>query len=263
MRNPRFLLVTVISVLILVLVGALTLSCAEPTPTPATPSPTTPAPTTPKPTTPTITPSPIEGELPEVNFRLQSTDPPGDWDTDVGMKNMADWISQESGGKFTIDIFHDGDFSPGDQLMTAVGEGLLEVGYGAASYWSGLDPALDLSFGLPMAQTGTFGDTWAFQMESRYSEMVRDILGENGVHYVGWFTFGEYPTIMSTVPIHTIEDYEGLKIRISGYCSGLFDAMGGATTWFPGSEIAQSISTGVVDVACWSPDGITTMGLAN
>jgi len=240
--------------LALTLVVPMTVACAGPAPTPTpTPSPS-PSPTA----TPTPSPPPT-GEL-EVHWRWQCAFPAGDHEADVSVPWRIEWIEEQSGGKFTIDRFYGGEIIPPDEMLTGIGAGLAEIGEGAANYWSGIEPALDLSFGLPMSGRAPIGDVWAFQNGSRWSELLREIFAENNCRYIGWHDYGSYPVLCSRVPVRTIDDWNGVKVRISGYNAALLESMGASTCYIPGAEIAEALTMGTIDVGTWTSECIKDMG---
>jgi len=241
--------------LALMLVVPFVAACAAPAPTPAPTATPTPTPTA------TPTPSPPPTAEPEVHWRWQCAFPPGDHEADYSIPWRIDWIEEQSGGKFTFDRYYAGEIIPPDEMLTGIGAGLAEIGEGATTYWSGIEPALDLGFGLPMTGRAPVGDVWAFQNGSAWSEILREIFTENGCHYIGWHDFGSYPVLMSRVPIRTISDWEGVKVRISGYNAALLEAMGASTTYIPGGEMAEALTMGTIDVGTWTAEAIKDMGI--
>ncbi|MBA7475519.1 Lactate-binding periplasmic protein [subsurface metagenome] len=149
---------------------------------------------------------------------------------------------------------------PPEEMLTGIGAGLAEAGEGAANYWAGIEPALDLSFGLPMMGRSPIGDVMAFQNLGPWSEETRRIFADNDCHFVGWHTYGPYPVLCSRVPVYGISDWKGVKVRISGYNAALLEAMDASTTYIPGAEIAEALTMGTIDVGTWSAECILDMG---
>ena len=202
-------------------------------------------------------PSEEEG-LPTITWRWQSAYTPMEW-TDKTMIPGFDWLEEQTDGKFKVEVLYAGDVMPVGDMLHGIGEGLCEFGEGAASYWSGTEPALDLICGIPGTNRAPQGDAWAFQMWSPWSNVVNEIFAENGCHCLGWHTYGPYPMIYSNKPIYNLEDFQGVKIRTAGYGAKLFEALGASTTYIPGAEIYEALMLGTIDVATWSPEGIIDM----
>lgn len=77
----------------------------------------------------------------------------------------------------------------------------------------------------------------------------------NGQVYLGADATTPYE-ILSTVPIRTLEDFRGVKIRTAGSVYSRFIAsLGGESVQVPSTELFESLSQGVVDATCSSvPD---------
>lgn len=80
-------------------------------------------------------------------------------------------------------------------------------------------------------------------------EMARDLYAEQGMHFVGPIHHG--PNIIhSKVPIRSVDDFRGRKMRApGGMVAELFSELGAETTLLPGSEIFPALEKGTIDVA--------------
>lgn len=68
--------------------------------------------------------------------------------------------------------------------------------------------------------------------------------------------------LQSTVPLVTLDDIKGLKIRTAGDDGEIFNAMGASTVFLPGGEIYEAMQRGVIDAAQLSTPSIDwTLGL--
>jgi len=199
-------------------------------------------------------------EMPRVHWRFQSAYSPGDYNSEVYSKALIKYVKEHTGGKFTITRFYAGEIMPSKEMLIGIGAGLAEIGEGSGAYWGGVEPALELSLGLPFTNRAPIGDTWAFQNASKWSALVSKIFEENGCHYVGWHDYGPLPLFYSNVPIRKLEDWKGVKVRVSGYKGKLLKELGAATVYIPGKEIAHALSVGTIDVATWTAEAMKDMG---
>ncbi|PVV05822.1 MAG: ABC transporter substrate-binding protein, partial [gamma proteobacterium symbiont of Ctena orbiculata] len=80
-------------------------------------------------------------------------------------------------------------------------------------------------------------------------ELAREAFGKMGLHFVGPIHHG--PNIIhSKVPIRSIDDFRGRKMRLpGGMVAEVFQAAGAKTTLLPGSEIFPALEKGTIDVA--------------
>src|SRR3546814_20844307 len=81
------------------------------------------------------------------------------------------------------------------------------------------------------------------------------------MHYVGPIQHGAN-IIHSKVPIRSIEDFRGRKMRVpGGMVAELFQAAGAKTTLLPGGEIFPALDKGTIDVADYTGQAINyTLG---
>ena len=79
--------------------------------------------------------------------------------------------------------------------------------------------------------------------------MARELFAKFGVHYVGPIHHG--PNIIhSKVPIRSIEDFRGRRMRLpGGMVAEVFQAAGAKTTMLPGSQIFFALKRDIIDVA--------------
>src|SRR3546814_15791994 len=72
------------------------------------------------------------------------------------------------------------------------------------------------------------------------------------MHYVGPIHHGAN-IIHSKVPIRSIEDFKGRRMRVpGGMVAELFQAAGAKTTLLPGAEIFPALDKGTIDVAVYT-----------
>jgi TRAP-type C4-dicarboxylate transport system substrate-binding protein len=202
-------------------------------------------------------------DLPVINWKYQCAYPPGDHEAEIAIPERIKYIEKATKGKFRIKRFYAGEIIPAEEILTGVGAGLAELGEAPGVYWSGIDKVFDLSFGLPGTNRGPIGDAFAFQNTSKWSIMLSRIIEEHGAYYIGWHEYGPYPVFCSRVPIRTLSDWKGVKVRVSGYSAKLLQAFGASTTYIPGAEIAQALTTGAIDVGTWSAEAIKDMGFGS
>ena len=202
-------------------------------------------------------------DLPKVHWRIQSAFPPGDHESDIAIPERIKYIEEKTGGKFTLKRYFAGEIMPPEEMLRGTGKGLAEMSEGAGMYWSGIEKSLDLTFGLPGTGRGPVGDVWAFQNGSEWSIMLQKIFAKHGNQYLGWHDYGPFPVFCSRVPIRKYADWKGKKIRTAGASAELLKAMGAAAVYIPGGEIAQALTTGVIDVATWTAEGIKDMGFGS
>ena len=175
-------------------------------------------------------------------------------------EKIAELVAAMSSGRFQIKVYAAGELVPALEVFDAVSQGNAEMGHGAAYYWRGKAPMAAFFTTVPFGMTAQEMNGWL-----RYGgglELWRELYapfglvplpaGNSGVQMAGWFN----------KEINSLEDLQGLKMRIPGLGGEVFGRAGGTAVTLPGSEIFTALQTGVVDAAEWvSPYNDLAFGL--
>lgn len=166
-----------------------------------------------------------------------------------GVQMLARQIEVMSAGRLKIKVYGGGELIPPLEVFDAVSNGSIQIGHGAAYYWSGKIPAANffaaVPFGFNAQQMNAWlisGGGWELWKEiyAPYN-VIPFPAGNTGVQMGGWFNR----------EINTPADLKGLKMRIPGLGGKVLDRMGGAAVQIAGSEIYTSLERGVIDAAEW------------
>ena len=179
-------------------------------------------------------------------WRIQTS-----WPGGIGLKIFKDWcngVVEKTGGELAFKPFGAKDVVGDFQLFDAVKNGVLEAMNPFTLYWAGRMPASVFFSSYPMGLRNPH--EWdVFYYALGGLEIAREQFGKFGMYYVGPIHHG--PNIIhSKVPIRSIDDFKGRKMRVpGGIVSELFSAAGAKTTLLPGSEIFAALEKGTIDVA--------------
>jgi TRAP-type mannitol/chloroaromatic compound transport system substrate-binding protein len=179
-------------------------------------------------------------------WRIQTS-----WPGGIGLEIFKKWcngIQEKSGGELIFKPFTAKDVVGDFQLFDAVKNGVLEAMNPFTIYWAGRMPASVFLTSYPMGMRNPH--EWdVFYYGLGGIEIARELFAAQGMYYVGPVHHG--PNIIhSKVPIRSIEDFRGRKMRVpGGMVSELFSAAGAKTTLLPGSEIFPALDKGTIDVA--------------
>jgi len=179
----------------------------------------------------------------------------------ITLTNFIDAITLATGGNFEIQTFPAETVVPTEELLSAVAEGVVEVGHAAGGYWKGVVPVANIEQGLPGQYTGTLEEWHELQYDyapngRTLEEIYREAYAKQGVFHLGSHSYDSYPAVFSAVPIHTLSDYDGVIVRASGAPGDVFAAMGASVTWLPGAELYMALKLGTIDIATWSCEGL-------
>lgn len=173
------------------------------------------------------------------------------WPGGVGLEIFKEWcgtIKERSGGELAFQPFGAKDVVGDYQLFDAVKNGVIDAMNPFTFYWAGRMPAAMFLSSYPMGMRQPH--EWdVFFHGLGGLEMAREMFAKQGMYYVGPIQHG--PNIIhSKVPIRSIDDFKGRKMRLpGGMISELFQAAGAKTTLLPGSEIFPALEKGTIDVA--------------
>jgi TRAP-type mannitol/chloroaromatic compound transport system substrate-binding protein len=167
----------------------------------------------------------------------------------IAVDNLAERVEKASNGRLKIKVYGGGELVPPLEVFDAVRRGVVEMGHGASYYHKGKVDAAQFFTAVPFGMNAAELDGWLYYGGGL--ELWRELYaphnimpfpcGNTGVQMGGWFNR----------EINSVEDLQGLKIRIPGL-GGEVMQRAGATAWaLPGSEIFTSLQTGVVDAAEW------------
>ena len=173
------------------------------------------------------------------------------WPGGIGLEIFKKWcasIKEKTGGELAFQPFGAKDVVGDFQLFDAVKNGVLEAMNPFTLYWAGRMPASVFLSSYPLGLR-TEGEWDTFYYGLGGLEITRDLFAKQGLYYVGPIQHG--PNIIhSKVPIRSIDDFRGRKMRLpGGMVAEGFQAAGAKTTLLPGSEIFPALEKGTIDVA--------------
>ena len=173
------------------------------------------------------------------------------WPGGIGLSLFKDWcngIVEKTGGELAFQPFGAKDVVGEWQLFDAVKNGVLDAMNPFTLYWAGRMPASVFFSSYPLGlRTEGEWDTFFYGLGGR--EIARELFAKFDMFYVGHIQHG--PNIIhSKVPIRSIDDFKGRKMRVpGGMVAELFSAAGAKTTLLPGSEIFAALEKETIDVA--------------
>jgi len=167
----------------------------------------------------------------------------------TGPEKFARWVNEMSAGRLAVRVYGAGEIVPAFEVFDAVSQGVADAGHGAAYYWKGKIPATVFFAAIPFGFNAQEMNGWLHYGGGM--ELWREIYapfnlvpmagGNTGVQMAGWFN----------KEINSVDDLQGLKMRIPGMAGEVFAATGGTSVRIPGGELYTSLQTGVIDALEW------------
>ena len=164
-------------------------------------------------------------------------------------ERFSDIVEEMSQGQLRIKVYGAGELVPAMGVFDAVSNGSAEMGHGGAYYWKGKIPAAQFFAGVPFGLTADEMNAWVNRGGGL--ELWQEIYepfnlkpmpgGNTGTQMFGWFN----------KEINTLEDIQGLKMRIPGIGGEVFKRAGGVPVNIPGGELYTALQTGTIDATEW------------
>jgi len=162
-------------------------------------------------------------------------------------EEFAQRVARMSNGRLQIRVYGANELVGGLEVFDAVSQGVAEMGHSGAYYWQGKIAATPFFSSIPFGLTGTEQDAWLSfgggneLWRERYEPFglipVRG--GNTGTQMFGWFKR----------EINSLEDLQGLKMRIPSLGGEVFRRIGGTPVTMQASDVFNALQTGLLDAA--------------
>lgn len=182
-------------------------------------------------------------------WTMLTTWPPGFPVLQEGAERFAQNVKTMSNGRMEIKVYPGGKLVPPLEVFYAVSQGIIEMGHGSAYYWAGKVPEAQFFSTVPFGMTSRGMNAWLYHGGGL--ELWRDVykpfhvipfpLGNTGVQMGGWFN----------KEINSVDDLNGLKMRIPGLGGKVFAKAGGNPILLAGSEVYTSLERKTIDATEW------------
>ncbi len=186
---------------------------------------------------------------PVIEWKMATSWPKGFPGLGTAPEYFAEQVNRMSGGRLVVKVFAAGELVPALSVFDAVSSGSIEAGHSGAYYWKGKIKASPFFTTVPFGMTAQEMNAWLYYGGGM--ELWRELYapfnvyplaaGNTGMQMAGWFN----------KEIHTIDDLQGLKMRIPGLAGEVFTRAGGVAVNIPGGELYTALKTGVIDATEW------------
>ena len=190
-------------------------------------------------------------EAQTTTLKVQASSAPGDWAHRFMTEEWAAKLEEMTGGSLAIEVLPTKAVVPHTETMDAVANGILDGDMNAVSYFSGKDPAFAI-IGDLIAGYDTVDQVRTFCNHAGGKEILQKLYDEHAggnIHVVGCGPYTK-EALVSTVPIESVEDLQGVKIRSpEGLASEVFRRAGASPVSLPFSEVYTALEKKLVDAA--------------
>ena len=198
--------------------------------------------------------------LPSVRWRMATS-----WPKSLQILfEAADLLCQQvnimTNGRFAITPYPAGELTGGLEVLEGVRDGTVECGHTASYYYLKHGKALAFGTTIPFGLTAAQQNAWLYYgggleaIQKLYADLgiINFPGGNTGTQMGGWFK----------KEVSTIEDFQGLKMRVPGMGGLILKRLGVEIASLSGDRIFSALETGAIDAAEWkNPHADRMLGL--
>jgi len=160
-------------------------------------------------------------------------------------------LEEMTDGRMSFTTYYAGELFGSMDALDAVKDGVVDVSNLAAIYAGGAVPCANVESGLDFLYD-TLAETeflfWWAEPRS-WEDVYREEMLEYGVFVLGSGPNFPYGGLISTVPIQSTEDIDGLLIRSFGSTAMVWESLGAEIVTIPGAEIYTALALGTIDAS--------------
>lgn len=164
-------------------------------------------------------------------------------------EKFAEYVNAMSDGRLTVKVYGAGELVPGFEVFDAVSQGTVQMGHSGPYYWKGKIPSSPIFGAIPFGMTSEELNAWLHYGGglTLWREMYQPFGiipmagGNSGAQFAGWFK----------KEINTIDDLQGLKMRIPGLAGDVLKKAGAIPVTITGGEIFSALQSGAIDASEW------------
>ena len=163
-------------------------------------------------------------------------------------------VNEMSNGRIEITVDSTNKHKSAFGIFDFVKSGQYDIGQTASYYYGGKDPDTLFFASMPFSMTTLEQTAWFY--EGGGLELANEIYakhnievalgGNTGMQMGGWFR----------KEINTLEDMQGLKMRIPGFGGKVIAGVGAVPTNIPTGELYQALERGTIDALEWVAPGL-------
>lgn len=187
-----------------------------------------------------------------LQWKMTTAFPPGQpfYSTGPGsLTDFADRVRTMSQGALDITVYHGGELVPAFEGFDAVRQGIVEMNGWVSYFGAGKVPAAQFFGAVPFGMSTQGQNAWFYNGGGidLWNEVYEPLglvampIGATGVQMTGWFN----------KEINSLDDLQGLRMRIPGLAARAYAAVGVDVKLLPGGEIFPALERGVIDAAEW------------
>ncbi len=162
---------------------------------------------------------------------------------------MADMVNAMSGGEMEIRIDSANKHKAAFGILDMVNAGQYEMGHSASYYWKGKDASTMFFTTMPFGMIAPEQYAWFYYGGGM--ELMQKVYDKHGVYSFPGGNTGNQMGGWFRKEINTLDDLQGLKMRIPGFAGEVLSKLGVVVTNIPPGELYTALDRGTIDALEW------------
>ena len=167
----------------------------------------------------------------------------------TGVDALAKRCGELSGGSLEIKVYPKNILVPALQVFDATSAAQIDMFHSGVYYWKGKNSAFSIFGGMPLGLTSEEMITW-MKFGGGY-ELWRELYGKFNLYPIIGGTTGPQMGGWFKKEIKSLEDLQGLKMRIPGLGGEVMKKLGVNPVLLPAGDIYTSLERGTIDATEW------------
>jgi len=165
--------------------------------------------------------------------------------TDVAQA-ICDRVKELSGGRLVITPYPAGEIVEPLEIMDAVSKGTVEIGHSWSGYWVDQDRSFELFSSIPNQMVAQEWMVWMYG-PPKGIELWQNLYADyNIVPFPGGINGPEFG-FFTNRPVRTLEDFQGLKLRVTGLAAEVVRELGATVVTLASGDIKNAMRQGQID----------------
>jgi tripartite ATP-independent transporter DctP family solute receptor len=159
----------------------------------------------------------------------------------------AKLVMEKTKGKVKVEVYPTGQLFSDKDLLKALPAGAVDMAEVTCAQWTGIVP---LWLYLDLALFFKDRNQWHKVVDSEIGEILKqEFEKKSGIKVLYWMDYGS-SAIASKMPLRTLEDFKGKRIRGTGeIVLEAIKALGGSPVFMGGGEVYLALQRGTIDGA--------------
>ncbi len=185
-------------------------------------------------------------ETKPIKWRVVTHQPTGT----VRYELVADFcksVTEATNGRLVLEPFGSGVLFPVGETFDAVKNGTVQMASISSGFFGGKNTAFTYHAGRPGLLLVDFSESVYLYKETE--SFAKKLYAKYGITYLGASQFAPPEQLLSVVPIKTLADLKGKRVRSHGTSAAFYAALGASAVTTSPSEVYTALQTKQVDMA--------------